>query len=564
MRESQQRHVWLILLISAFILIILNNIFSNYTIPDNHCLNLDTGWTITRNGETVPTSTISSYFFDTADKGEVFTLTTTIPQHNISDPALVLYSIHSEVVVKLNGEVKYTFGENALAENRFIGYGYHFIILPDQNIGSTLEITYTVTEDHAFSSFDVPQLYLVDSFLKDFIREKALILAAIIFLILFGLILLLVSIFFTIKDIHFYKLICAALFSISIGLWSLCSHDLIIIYSDSQLVKSTIEYLSLYFVPIPILAYFLEETWQHRKFFRGLFQITLVTQILFFAGTVILQLLNLAHLPDFVTVQHILLAFEFFGLIFMLEADVRLHRVKHKILMMGIGIMIVMGLMDVLMFNLQKYSPAFQKTHFSSSLILGCLLFVIAQVTDFGIEIHNMMLDAVQQEALSRMAYTDPLTNLANRRKCEEAMADLDQRSTEDPNTDYAIISLDLNYLKRTNDTLGHNLGDHLIRSYAKVLMEAFTGLGLVGRMGGDEFIVIIDQVENFDAKAAIDHYLAILKDANDRETRYEISGAHGICFHSEDPSANITTICAIADERMYKMKVEMKAERVD
>jgi diguanylate cyclase (GGDEF)-like protein len=564
MKESQQRHVWLILLISAFILIILNNVFANYKVPENHCKNLDTGWTITRNGVVAPETTLSRYYFDTANRGEVFTFTTTIPDHIVPHPALIFYAIHSEVSVKLNGEEIYSYGSGALAENRFIGYGYHFIVLPDDNIGSTVEITCTVTENHAFSSFDVPMLYQVDAFLKDYIRENALILSAIIFLILFGMILLLVSIFFTLRNIHFYKLICASMFSISIGLWSLCSHDLIMLYSDSLVVKSTIEYLSLYHVAIPVLAYFLEETWHRPKKFRALYQVTLMIQILFFTLVVVLQILNLVHLPAFVTLQHVFLVISFLGLIFMLEADVRLKRVKHKVLMGGIGIMIFMGIVDVAIFNLQKYSPMFKKAHFSSSLALGCLLFVIAQVTDFGIEIHNMMLDAAQQEALSHMAYTDVLTGLANRRKCEEVLAELEKDAAADPTLDYAIISLDLNYLKRINDTLGHLIGDQLIRSYADVLTRAFTDIGLVGRMGGDEFIVIVDQVDKFNPDTAIAKYLSILKEVDDAQPDYTISGAHGICFRHEGPLANITQICAIADERMYKMKVAMKAERVD
>ncbi len=564
MKEAKQRRVWPILLISVLILVVLNIIVSNYQAPESHYLDLDDGWTITRNGETVPESRISGYFFDIANRGEVFSFTTTIPDHHVPNPALVLYSIHSEVTVSIDGKVIYQYGEGALEEHRFIGYGYHFVILPEENIGSTLQITYVVTENRAFSSLDVPRLYLVDSFLKDYIRENAMTMSIIIFLILFGMILLLISIFFTIREIHFYKLICAALFSISIGLWSQCNHDLIMLYTDSLVIKSTIEYLCLYFVPIPVLAYFLEETRTKGKIYRLLYYGTMTFQVLFFLTALTLHLLNLVHLPDFVTAQHVVLAVSFIGLIFMLEADIRKNRVRHKILIWGIGIMIFMGLIDVLIFNLEKYTVFFQKAHFTSNLALGCLLYVIAQVTDFGLDIHNMMMDAAKQEALSRMAYTDAMTGLANRRKCEEVMNELEERAAEDPKLDYAIISLDLNYLKRINDTLGHNLGDKLIKDYASVLTRAFTDIGLVGRMGGDEFIVIVDRVDRFDPGPAISNYLKILQEVDNAEPRFDISGAHGICFRSEDPTANIATICAIADERMYKMKVAMKAERTD
>ena len=57
---------------------------------------------------------------------------------------------------------------------------------------------------------------------------------------------------------------------------------------------------------------------------------------------------------------------------------------------------------------------------------------------------------------------------------------------------DYTIISLDINNLKQTNDALGHSAGDLLIRRAAQMLKESFDTRGIIGRMGGDEFIVII------------------------------------------------------------------------
>ena len=56
---------------------------------------------------------------------------------------------------------------------------------------------------------------------------------------------------------------------------------------------------------------------------------------------------------------------------------------------------------------------------------------------------------------------------------------------------EYAIINMDLNGLKKTNDTYGHAKGDLLLTSFADILQEAFFDIGTVVRMGGDEFLVL-------------------------------------------------------------------------
>ena len=59
-------------------------------------------------------------------------------------------------------------------------------------------------------------------------------------------------------------------------------------------------------------------------------------------------------------------------------------------------------------------------------------------------------------------------------------------------NENFGIFSFDLNNLKKINDNMGHTYGDDLISGFARILKETFEKEAVVGRMGGDEFIVII------------------------------------------------------------------------
>ena len=97
---------------------------------------------------------------------------------------------------------------------------------------------------------------------------------------------------------------------------------------------------------------------------------------------------------------------------------------------------------------------------------------------------------------VERLAFTDPLTGLANRRAVDERLDDALGRHVADGTT-VSIVLADINRLKQVNDTFGHEAGDRLIVAVADAVSRA-SGLaqnGLAARIGGDEFcVVVIDE----------------------------------------------------------------------
>ncbi|MFC3579114.1 putative bifunctional diguanylate cyclase/phosphodiesterase [Sphingomonas hylomeconis] len=92
---------------------------------------------------------------------------------------------------------------------------------------------------------------------------------------------------------------------------------------------------------------------------------------------------------------------------------------------------------------------------------------------------------------INRLAYSDALTGLANRQRMQTVLTQTlsSTRSGFDP---VALLLLDLDRFKSVNDTLGHQAGDELLGQVAKRLMQAMGNVGLVGRLGGDEFQIIM------------------------------------------------------------------------
>jgi len=96
-----------------------------------------------------------------------------------------------------------------------------------------------------------------------------------------------------------------------------------------------------------------------------------------------------------------------------------------------------------------------------------------------------------REEELIRESILDPLTGLYNRRFCEQALAREISRASRSGNP-LVVVCLDLDGLKQTNDRLGHAVGDHVIKEFARRLQKAVRGSDFAVRMGGDEFLVVL------------------------------------------------------------------------
>lgn len=145
-------------------------------------------------------------------------------------------------------------------------------------------------------------------------------------------------------------------------------------------------------------------------------------------------------------------------------------------------------------------------------------------------------------QSIDRLSKVDPLTNIMNRRGLLDALKDLPADRT------YAFFFGDLNGLKETNDKLGHDAGDRLIQSAASTFVRACP-TDDVFRMGGDEFLMI-QSVKNKQEASAISDAL------HDRFNAAGISISLGFSLATL-PVANIDTVLAEADHRMYKEKIQ-------
>ena len=150
-------------------------------------------------------------------------------------------------------------------------------------------------------------------------------------------------------------------------------------------------------------------------------------------------------------------------------------------------------------------------------------------------------------EIQTRNARYDQLTDLQNRRAYAEK---LDQLSREQPAGCQVVIA-DINGLKETNDTAGHDAGDELVIGAAECLRQSFNGVDMIYRIGGDEFCVIIPDA-SYDVEQALDQ-LKKLSAAWKGRFNHGISISAGTA--STEEFGDIESAVKAADQRMFVFK---------
>jgi diguanylate cyclase (GGDEF)-like protein len=171
--------------------------------------------------------------------------------------------------------------------------------------------------------------------------------------------------------------------------------------------------------------------------------------------------------------------------------------------------------------------------------------------------------DAMAAEVSSRelkiswMARYDHLTGLANRAKFAEALQHEIARAHRD-GVSFAVLCLDLDHFKAINDTLGHPMGDLLLQSVAERLKASVRETDTVSRFGGDEFAVIVtDLQEPADAATlAVKVLTAISEPFLIRNMEVRSGASVGIAVYGRD-SANTEMLVSHADIALYRAKAE-------
>ena len=169
-------------------------------------------------------------------------------------------------------------------------------------------------------------------------------------------------------------------------------------------------------------------------------------------------------------------------------------------------------------------------------------------------------------DAMSELANKDALTGIRNKTAYDKEIRRVEGDLQSDSNKKFGIAMVDLNFLKKINDTYGHEQGNIAIKKLCRLVCVIFAH-SPVFRIGGDEFVVVL---ENNDYKniddllAQFNGQLAEMAQDEALEPWERISAAIGVAFYDSAKDSSVESVFKRADKAMYLRKKEMKATRTE
>ena len=525
-------------------------------------LRFDKGWTVTYKGEKIKVESLANYAFPKRlMKEDSLILEGIIPATSFEHPVFRLKTSHCAVQVFGNGKNLYEYG----IDSRFPGSGYHYVAL-ESGIRQKLKVVLIEKVDNrkfVFSSFGLmPEEYA----LSDYPSRHIFALVIGIFLMLFGVLAILIGSVMRIYGINYFRLLMIGFLSFAFGTWTMCYTKLIQIVSYNLTLNTTLEYLCLYFAPIPFTLLLLN---MHKT--RLSRQKVLVVKSLVVLATSFLVVTSVLHFTGICLFPRTLVSFHVMvlaGLAYFVFTGILYNKKMNesgKILSRGVLFFASIAVIDLIRFNLIRFVATDYTLLTSSWIPIGTLGFVFLLVQSYVVYLVYILEDRAEKGALATMAYLDALTGLYNRAKSQQIFEILDKSFG-----DYAFVCIDMNGLKEVNDQYGHNEGDRFIKAFAEVFMEAFKGVGTTIRMGGDEFLAIVRSEHVADVKNTVKK-MTELQAAYSAKLPVPLEVAYGIAFKhefleysfsiAEEKRIDAEKVYHLADERMYAMKSSMKSK---
>ncbi len=193
---------------------------------------------------------------------------------------------------------------------------------------------------------------------------------------------------------------------------------------------------------------------------------------------------------------------------------------------------------------------------------------LIARIRNM-LRLRSRQLDLAEaNERLRVLANTDALTGLASRRFFLESF-EIEFRRSRRYRHPLSVAMIDVDHFKRVNDTYGHDVGDKVLQSLAKILLRELRIVDRVGRLGGEEFVVCLPETDLKAAKTVCDRLLASVRGehVNAGSERIQFTISIGLTEMSPD-MGNPQSLVKRADDLLYEAKqagrnrIEMQASR--
>lgn len=533
------------------LLLILVYFFLKWNIAHSYSMNilLDQHLDLTINEETYTDITLSEFPFKDLNKGDKIVIQGKIPKEHIDAAVMQFHVYHATIDLYIERKLIYTEGQEAYRNNDFIGGSYNWMSIPSGYEGKPFRLELRITENNPFNSLEPIKFQSERVLIRNFMVEN--LVQIIIAVLMFCVSILLVSAKVLIGKRRWQhkSLLYVAAISCMTSFWILSNTGVINFFIENSPTVAVIEYIMSYSM-VPFLFLYALEIRKEKRV-RDAMKGCFVMSIVFGVMAVGLHYLHIVHLSQVVFVQHILLMV---GYAIMVLESVSSNKVKNnpsqKVQLWGINMACTILVMDVIRLVIFKSIAHNNVFEYESFLPIASLILVITLCVASMYRVGQAFYEAGEKKTLEEIAYTDALTGIANRAKCIERFSNYNNKVQ-----DLCVITFDLNDFKRVNDEFGHLRGDAMLITFATMLKQTYEEIGFIGRMGGDEFLVVLVNSEE-------EYIVETLQQLSRRCSEYKeqnISFAYGYACNAPDNTVDIWGLYEAADQAMYRCKNRQK-----
>lgn len=504
------------------------------------------GWMFGKRGETQESVNLSDHFVFQPDT--VYVLSSVLTYDGIGDafPSAFLSSGNLELEVYLDGQtvLRHSHEEKVFKRVQSVGKSCISIPLGDHCGGKNLSIELRNPMDHPVTQ-KLPGVTFGDSetqsrramleCMPSMLLGGALIFAVLILILLGNTV-----------DGTQWSYIYFSLFALCTVLYQAMQNMFILYIWAKPFMVVFCEYFSVVFCPIPLLMSY---RYRVRPYYQKTFDLLVTGSVL----NLILQLfLHFTGIRDVIDMRNVTNLWNLFVSVSMVLIGLRVQKAAgDRMLFIRVMPILTAAILEIAYFYITEQVVFHMHLPGKGTFIgIGLLLTLLLLIWEARMARINGIRELERNNVLEKAAYRDVLTGVWNRAAITRDMEAFLQEKTPVPRL---LVSADLNFLKKTNDSLGHGAGDALIIRAANALRQGLAPWGSVYRTGGDEFFAILSPASE-EQWPEIRKVLEkeIEKQNQDQEVLLSIAlGAADL------NTADVKGSVALSDQRMYEHKLQ-------
>jgi len=172
--------------------------------------------------------------------------------------------------------------------------------------------------------------------------------------------------------------------------------------------------------------------------------------------------------------------------------------------------------------------------------------------------VHEASMSKAQEFEVSTLKFfedlslVDELTNVANRRRINELL-DIEFKRAQRYQTPFALVLFDVDHFKTINDNYGHLVGDEVLKALAKLSTESTRDTETIGRWGGEEFVIILAQLNSEQARLVAEKLRTIIAETVFKGIDKSLTCSFGVAEYKQGESIEAMIECA--DSALYEAK---------